>query len=214
VEEKGIRIVHRDGTAFLAVSELPLESQQQIYDVEADVDNVQPSPDQARLVELVTLEGTVYRDVTVTRIERTGIRITHRDGLGFVDFNSLPASVRDRFGYTAARYAAGKVAKQRQQQISQTAQRQAEVQAAANHAKELEARQAASNAYQQALLRASQVPAASPTIADRNYADTDYSSRGYETNRYARPSYSGGSVQVRGYFRKDGTYVRPHTRRK
>jgi len=25
---------------------------------------------------------------------------------------------------------------------------------------------------------------------------------------------SGGTVQVKGYYRKDGTYVRPHTRRK
>lgn len=27
------------------------------------------------------------------------------------------------------------------------------------------------------------------------------------------PSTTGGPVQVRGYYRKDGTYVRPHTRR-
>lgn len=26
------------------------------------------------------------------------------------------------------------------------------------------------------------------------------------------PTYSGGEVRVRGYYRKDGTYVRPHTR--
>jgi SLA1 homology domain 1, SHD1 len=29
----------------------------------------------------------------------------------------------------------------------------------------------------------------------------------------ARSSYSGGTVHVNGYYRKDGTYVRPHTRR-
>ena len=30
----------------------------------------------------------------------------------------------------------------------------------------------------------------------------------------SRSSYSSGTVRVRGYYRKDGTYVRPHTRRK
>jgi hypothetical protein len=29
---------------------------------------------------------------------------------------------------------------------------------------------------------------------------------------YQAPSYGSGSVNVRGYYRKDGTYVRPHTR--
>jgi len=31
---------------------------------------------------------------------------------------------------------------------------------------------------------------------------------------YSPPSSSGGTVHVRGYSRKDGTYVRPHTRSK
>ena len=33
-------------------------------------------------------------------------------------------------------------------------------------------------------------------------------------NRYKQKSYSGGTIYVKGYYRKDGTYVRPHTRRK
>lgn len=36
----------------------------------------------------------------------------------------------------------------------------------------------------------------------------------YTPDRSYTPSYSGGSVHVKGYYRKDGTYVRPHTRRK
>lgn len=31
---------------------------------------------------------------------------------------------------------------------------------------------------------------------------------------YTPPTNTGGSVQVKGYYRKDGTYVRPHTRRR
>ncbi|CAM3484485.1 hypothetical protein [Flavobacterium chungbukense] len=31
-------------------------------------------------------------------------------------------------------------------------------------------------------------------------------------NSYKPKSYSNGTVQVKGYYRKDGTYVRPHTR--
>ncbi|MDR0510705.1 MAG: hypothetical protein LBH06_06405 [Rikenellaceae bacterium] len=32
------------------------------------------------------------------------------------------------------------------------------------------------------------------------------------TSKSSNSSYGGGSVSVRGYYRKDGTYVRPHTR--
>jgi hypothetical protein len=39
-----------------------------------------------------------------------------------------------------------------------------------------------------------------------------------EDDTYSNPhlqlSYSGDRVKVRGYYRKDGTYVRPHTRSK
>ena len=32
--------------------------------------------------------------------------------------------------------------------------------------------------------------------------------------RSAAPRSAGGPVQVRGYYRRDGTYVHPHTRRR
>lgn len=43
-----------------------------------------------------------------------------------------------------------------------------------------------------------------------------YSSSSYTPSSYTPtlPSYSSDRVYVRGYFRKDGTYVRPHTRRR
>jgi hypothetical protein len=40
------------------------------------------------------------------------------------------------------------------------------------------------------------------------------SDRGLGTGSRALPTASSGRVRVRGYFRKDGTYVRPHTRRR
>lgn len=40
--------------------------------------------------------------------------------------------------------------------------------------------------------------------------------KGTKTNKskslYSTPASSGGSVYVKGYYRKDGTYVKPHTR--
>ena len=35
-----------------------------------------------------------------------------------------------------------------------------------------------------------------------------------KNKRQKYSAYSGGTVHVRGYYRKDGTYVKPHTRRK
>lgn len=46
-----------------------------------------------------------------------------------------------------------------------------------------------------------------------SYSKTSsYSSPRPSSSRYGSRSSSGGSVQVKGYTRKDGTYVRPHTR--
>ena len=47
----------------------------------------------------------------------------------------------------------------------------------------------------------------------RTYNRPTYSSS-YRSSSSSRSSSSGGSVQVKGYYRKDGTYVRPHTRRR
>lgn len=44
-----------------------------------------------------------------------------------------------------------------------------------------------------------------------NYESTTTSS-GSSTYNYSRSSSSGGSVHVKGYYRKNGTYVTPHTR--
>jgi hypothetical protein len=42
-----------------------------------------------------------------------------------------------------------------------------------------------------------------------NYAKNNNS---YKSSTPYKSTYSGGTVHVKGYYRKDGTYVRPHTR--
>lgn len=42
--------------------------------------------------------------------------------------------------------------------------------------------------------------------------DSSYIEPIHKVNDYRPSSSSGGTVQVKGYYRKNGTYVRPHTR--
>lgn len=42
--------------------------------------------------------------------------------------------------------------------------------------------------------------------------DSSYTSPGSKVSNYPSGSASGGTVQVKGYYRKNGTYVKPHTR--
>lgn len=45
--------------------------------------------------------------------------------------------------------------------------------------------------------------------SNSNYAKNNSS---YKSSTPNKSTYSVGTVQVKGYYRKDGTYVRPHTR--
>jgi hypothetical protein len=54
----------------------------------------------------------------------------------------------------------------------------------------------------------------SPSVSAFNSRTTTTTTRS-STSTTAKSSYTPGSgapVQVKGYYRKDGTYVRPHTR--
>src|ERR1041385_5946397 len=44
--------------------------------------------------DIVTLTGQTYYNVTVTRVDKTGILITHRDGTAFLEFSALPPAFR------------------------------------------------------------------------------------------------------------------------
>ncbi|MEN5086121.1 hypothetical protein ABE426_06595 [Sphingobacterium faecium] len=58
------------------------------------------------------------------------------------------------------------------------------------------------------------VPATSYAISNPKGKSNSYSQTTNSTSQYKSTpsSSSGGSVQVKGYYRKNGTYVKPHTR--
>jgi hypothetical protein len=153
--------------------------------------------------DLTTLEPRTYYSIAINRVEKTGISITHRDGVVFLDFSILPGEVRVEFGYDAAKYQAGLVEKRQQEQAISIQQ------------------QAAAGSGELAL-QAPPTPTVSPSqassdssIVGRTYLSSPYPERNYSLPSYSTRSYStvGSPVQVKGYFRKNGTYVRPHTRR-
>lgn len=56
--------------------------------------------------EYTTLEGRVYKDVTITEISDAGISITHADGLARLRYEQLTPEQREIFGITKAGAAA------------------------------------------------------------------------------------------------------------
>jgi hypothetical protein len=165
--------------------------------------------------DITTINGTVYKNVTVTRKDSTGIGISHNDGFTFLEFSQLPPGLEKEFGFDRTAYDAaiaqrdaGDAAMRKQQNAT----------AAVSSAKEAQQRAEQERLYLNALTKLQTVPQPPPrppgqSIAERDYSTNDYSTRSYSTPRYTDRSYGGGTVHVSGYTRKDGTYVRPHTRR-
>src|SRR4026207_2066938 len=54
--------------------------------------------------DIKTLNGTVYKNVTVTRQDSTGIGITHDDGFTFLNFSQLPPGLEKEFGFDRSAY--------------------------------------------------------------------------------------------------------------
>jgi hypothetical protein len=148
--------------------------------------------------DITTLKGETFYNVTITRVEKTGIGVTHRDGVVFLDFLMLPEDIRKEFGYSPEAYDAGQVALQQQQAAALEFQKRLATEAAVREAEQR--------------ANALTIESSNSSISTRDYTMSDYSSRNYSGHRYTGRTYSGGTVSVRGYFRKDGTYVRPHTR--
>ena len=61
--------------------------------------------------DLQTVSGEFFKNIVVSKKDATGIRITHDDGVAFVDFKNLPDAEQKEFGYDPATYAAGQQAK-------------------------------------------------------------------------------------------------------
>lgn len=144
--------------------------------------------------DITTLTGQIYRDVTVTRVEKTGIGILHRDGTAFLDFSILLSEIRKEFGYSETTYAAAKAAEAAQKQQLQLAietqkrlaaeakERQAEEQ---RRIAEMRA-EAARIATDRTALRPFSPPAIS--IGTRDYASRGYADRNYRTSPYTPQS--------------------------
>ncbi len=204
VDQTGIAINHRDGTAFLPFSILPTDVSARLAEIADDPDSIQPTPELAYSPEIATLNGDIYRDVAIIRVERTGIRVSNRDGFGFIDYLTLPIAFRRRYGYTEAAYAVGKTARRQRELAAAETQRRIAADAAA---REAEAQRRLAEA--QAALARQQA-----SIATRDYSTTNYTTRDYGTDRYTGSGYTGGPIPVSGYTRKDGTYVHSYTRRR
>jgi len=59
-------------------------------------------------LEIVTLDGQAFHDCEVKKVEREGVRIMHRDGTAFLDFDVLPSALQKQYGWTAEKSAARK----------------------------------------------------------------------------------------------------------
>lgn len=133
VERTGLDIQFKGGTAFLKFADLPGDTlagffqtgpgdgaeapalagavaQPPAFDpnVENTADAAAPGTDLEFLPEIDALDGSVFQDVVITGIDRTGLRFRHRNGVGFLDFSLLPEQLRDRFHFNEARYSEGK----------------------------------------------------------------------------------------------------------
>ena len=199
VDKTGIGFIHRDGSAFLFFSALPPETRAEFEKSVTDADSIKPPPELVRSPDIVTLDGNLYQDVMVVLIERTGIRIIHRNGTGFLDYLNLQTPIRHKYGYSDTAYAAGMALKLQRQQAATETQRRV---AAENVAREAAAQLRLAKA--QADLAALQA-----SISARDYSQKNYVNRDYSGDRY---SGTGGAVQVGGYTRSNGTYVQSYTR--
>ena len=61
----------------------------------------------AQARDLKTFNGEVFKNITINKIDATGINITHDDGVTFIDFRNLAEAQQKEFGYDPAAYVVG-----------------------------------------------------------------------------------------------------------
>lgn len=57
--------------------------------------------------DLTTVSGEVFKNITVTKIDATGVQISYADGVVFLDFKNLGEAEQKEFGFNPATYATG-----------------------------------------------------------------------------------------------------------
>jgi len=153
---------------------------------------------------ITTLDGHTYINVNVRRTDPIGIFILHSAGGCYIAFTNLPETVRDAYHYNPA-VAAEHVAVQQAAFVERqlVAQKQSDSE---------KARRAITCTKQ--IVKKEKSSAMQSVEAESHLTPTSCRQHEYTTVDYSTRSYSSGRVYVRGYTRKDGTYVRPYTRRR
>jgi restriction system protein len=86
-------------------------------------------------LNIATTDRKLYQDCEVKAVEKDGVRIMHRDGSAFLDFDTLPSALQKQFGWTAEKSAARKAERaaeaERQRIAAEKARRAMEERAAA-----------------------------------------------------------------------------------
>lgn len=92
-------------------------------------------------LDIITRDGKIFSDCTVRKVERDGVRIMHRDGTAFLDFDELPSAIQKQYGWTADKSAtrkADKSAAAEAQRVAVENMRREQAERAASIAKEQE----------------------------------------------------------------------------
>ena len=152
---------------------------------------------------ITTLDGHTYINVNVRRTDPIGIFILHSVGGCYIAFTNLPETVCAAYHYdpaVATEYVARQQAAFVERQLAVQKQRDSE-----------KAHRAIT--YTKPIVKEEESSAAQAVEAEMHLTPTSHQ-HDYTTVDYSTRSYNSGRVYVRGYTRKDGTYVRPHTRRR
>lgn len=86
-------------------------------------------------LDIPTSDGKLLRDCEIKAVEKEGLRVSHKDGTGFLDFDTLPIALQKQYGWTAEKSAARKAERaaeaERQRIAGENARRASEERAAA-----------------------------------------------------------------------------------
>jgi hypothetical protein len=89
-------------------------------------------------LDIPTSDGKFLRDCEIKSVEKDGLRVSHKDGSGFLDFDTLPIALQKQYGWTAEKSAARKAESaaelEKQRIATEAAQQDAAIKAAATKA--------------------------------------------------------------------------------
>ncbi|MGD9612347.1 MAG: hypothetical protein AB7V22_05525 [Kiritimatiellia bacterium] len=94
VESYAVQFDHDGGTAKVYFSDVPDPAARQRVRTTPPVPIVPPGPD-----DFITVDGQIFRNVEVLQTEPDGLTFRHAGGVTKRRFVSLPADVRERYGY-------------------------------------------------------------------------------------------------------------------